>query len=65
MFNIQNAMQIINQIRNPQQILVRMGIPQDKMQSPDSVAQYLLNNGRISQQQIDQAKTLYQQMFKR
>lgn len=65
MFNIQNAMQIINQIRNPQQILVRMGIPQDKVQSPDSVAQYLLNNGRISQQQIDQAKTLYQQMFKR
>lgn len=65
MFNIQNAMQIINQIRNPQQILVRMGIPQDKMQSPDSVAQYLLNNGRISQQQIDQAKTLYQQMFKK
>lgn len=65
MFNIQNAMQIINQIRNPQQMLVRMGIPQDKVQSPDSVAQYLLNNGRISQQQIDQAKTLYQQMFKR
>ena len=65
MFNIQNAMQIINQIRNPQQMLVRMGIPQDKLQSPDSVAQYLLNNGRISQQQIDQAKTLYQQMFKR
>lgn len=46
-------------------MLVRMGIPQDKLQSPDSVAQYLLNNGRISQQQIDQAKTLYQQMFKR
>jgi hypothetical protein len=55
------AMNFINQIRNPQQFLQGMGIPQEFIKSPDDAAQYLLQNGKVTQQQIDQAK----QMFKR
>lgn len=29
------------------------------MQSPDEVAQYLLNNGKVSQAQVNQAKQLW------
>lgn len=30
------------------------------MQSPDEVAQYLLNNGKVSQAQVNQAKQMWQ-----
>jgi hypothetical protein len=42
-----------------------MGIPQEHIESPDSVAQYLLNNGKVNQQQIQQANMMYQSMFRR
>lgn len=29
------------------------------MQSPDEVAQYLLNNGKVSQAQVNQAKQMW------
>lgn len=29
------------------------------MQSPDEVAQYLLNNGKVSQSQVNQAKQMW------
>lgn len=61
--NIQQMVQMVQQIRNPQQMLQRMGIPQECMGSPQSVEQFLLNNGRVTQQQIDQAKNMYRQMF--
>ena len=63
MFNFQQAMQMMQQFQNPQQMLQRMGIPQEHIGSPQSVEQYLLNSGRISQQQIEQAKNMYQKMF--
>lgn len=59
MFNFQAAMQMIQQIRNPQQFLQGMGIPNEVMKSPDDVAQYLLNNGKVTQQQIQQAKSIF------
>ena len=64
MFNIQNAMQMIQQIQNPQQMLKKMGIPEEHMQSPQDVAQYLLNNGKVTQEQINQASQMYQ-MFRK
>ena len=62
--NIQQAFQMMQQIRNPQQLLQRMGIPQEHINSPQSVEEYLLSSGRINQQQIEQAKQLYQQFFR-
>jgi len=62
MFNFQMAQQLIQSIQNPQQMLMRMGIPQDVMSSPQNVAEYLLKNGRVTQQQIQQANAMYQQM---
>ena len=59
--NIMQAMNFIKQVNNPQQFLQGLGIPQEHINSPDDVAQYLLQNGRVTQQQIDQAK----QMFRR
>ena len=61
MLNFQNAFQMIQQMQNnPQMILQRFGIP-DHLKSPDEVAQYLMQSGKVTQQQIDQAK----QFFKR
>lgn len=60
-----NILQMINQLsQNPQQILQKFGIPQN-CNTPESVAQYLINSGKISQQQINQANNLYNQIFKR
>ena len=57
--NIQQAMQFVQQFRgNPQQMLQRFGIPQE-CNSPDSVAKYLLDNGKVTQQQIEQAKSFF------
>ena len=62
MFNM-NLLQMVNQYaNNPQQILQRYGIPQE-CNSPESVAKYLMDNGRVNQQQINQANQLYRQLF--
>ncbi len=63
MVNIQQAMQIMQAMRNPQQLMQRMGIPQESMGSPQDVAQYLMQSGKVTQQQIEQAKSMYQQYF--
>ena len=65
MFNFQQAMSFIQQAQNPQQILQRMGVPKECMGSPKDTADYLLQSGKVSQQQIEQATQMYQQMFKR
>ena len=65
MFNYQNAMQFIQTMKNPQQFLQNMGIPKEHMNNPQDVEKYLLDNGRITQEQIDQAKNLYSQLFHR
>lgn len=57
--NIQNAIQFM---QNPQQMLQRMGIPQEYMSSPQSVAQYLLDNGKVTQEQIERANSIYNQL---
>ena len=65
MFNFQQAMNFIQQVQNPQQMLQSMGVPKECMGSPKETADYLLQSGKVSQQQIDQATQMYQQMFKR
>lgn len=60
MFNIQQFMQMA---QNPQQMLAKMGIPSEYLSNPQTVAQYLLDSGRVNQQQIQQANTMYQQFF--
>lgn len=57
--NMFQAMQMINQFRNnPQALLQRYGIPSE-CNSPDSVAKYLLDNGKVTQNQIDQARQFF------
>lgn len=65
MVNIQQAMQLMNQFQNPQQLIQKMGIPQEFANTPQDVANYLLQNGKVTQQQIDQATNMYQRFFKR
>ena len=61
--NFQYAMNMIQQLQNPQAMLQKMGIPKEVMTSPQDVAQYLLNNGKVTQEQIEQAGKMYQQIF--
>ena len=56
MINFQNAMAMIQAIKNPQQMLANMGIPQEHLSSPDSAAQYLLNSGRVNLSGCDTPK---------
>ena len=63
MINILGLLQTINQIsRNPQQIFDRFNIPR-QCNNPDSVMQYLISNGKVTQNQINQANSLYRQIF--
>jgi hypothetical protein len=59
--NIQNLMQIM---QNPQATLERFGIPKDCMSNPQDTAKYLLDNGKVTAEQIQQAQQMYQ-MFRR
>ncbi len=57
--NLMQAMQMITQYRNnPQGILQRFGIPQN-LQTPDEVADYLMKNRRVTQEQINQARNFF------
>lgn len=58
-----NLIQLISQLsQNPQQLLQKYGIPQN-LNTPQSVADYLINNGKVTQQQINQANQMYRQFF--
>jgi hypothetical protein len=60
-----NMLQMINQLSsNPTQIFSMFGIPKE-CNTPESVTQYLINSGKISQAQINQANNLYRQIFNR
>ena len=60
-----NMNAFLQMIQNPQATLQRMGIPQEYMTSPQSVTEYLLNNGKVTQAQIQQANSMYQNLFGR
>jgi hypothetical protein len=65
MFNIQQAMRFAQMIQNPKQTLQSMGIPEEHLDSPNNAMQYLINNGRVTQNQVNQFSNLYNQFNKR
>ena len=62
--NSMNFMQMLQQLRqNPMQMLSqRFNVPQN-IQNPQDIIQHLLNTGQISQDQVNQAMQMRQQMF--
>ena len=51
-----NLLSIYQQMMsNPTQFLSQMGIPQDIMNDPNKIIQHLLNTGRVTQDQVNQA----------
>ena len=65
MFNIQQVMNFAQQMQNPQQILQRMGIPQNYLDSPQNAMKYLIENGKVTQDQVNQISNLYNQFHRR
>lgn len=56
MINPNQLMQMVNQIKNnPMSMLGNYGIPQNISNDPNAVVQHLLNNGRITQAQYNNA----------
>lgn len=64
MFNIQQAMRFAQLMQNPQQMLQKMGIPQEHLESPQDAMKYLIDNGRVTQDQINQISNLYNQFHR-
>ena len=62
--NNMNFMQMLQQLRqNPMQMLSqRFNVPQN-IQNPQDIIQHLLNTGQISQNQVNQAMQMRQQMY--
>ena len=60
--NIQQAMQRAQQLRsmmqNPQEIVRQFysDVPAEYQNDPDKILKYMIDSGRITQQQIDQVK---------
>jgi len=59
--------------KNPMSFITKMNVPQQYLNNPDSIIQYLMNTGQISQDQynqiVKQAKELqnnpmFKQLFK-
>lgn len=56
-------MQMLTQIKsNPMSILGQFGVPQNLSNSPQDVIQHLMNNGKISQDQYNEAVKQAQNM---
>lgn len=57
-------LQMLNQFRqNPMQLLAQRGIniPQNISNDPQAIIQYMLNNGMVNQQQVNQAMQMVKQ----
>lgn len=49
-------LQMLSQLKsNPMSMLKQYGIPQDIANNPQAIIQHLMNNGRISQEQYNNA----------
>lgn len=56
-------MQMLAQIKNnPEGFLAQYGIPKEMSNDPQAIIQSMLNNGRITQNQYNQAMQIAQQM---
>lgn len=58
--------QLLNTInrlsKDPKQLLQQFGIPTE-CNNPQSIIQYLMNSGKVTQAQINQTNTLYRRIF--
>lgn len=62
-----NMMGLLGQLKaNPMQFILqrKMNVPQGMMNDPNAIMQHLLSTGQITQQQINQAYQMAQQMGK-
>lgn len=63
MMDIRSLFQAYAQLRqNPSQFLQKFNIPQEYMNNPQGAIQYLMNNGKISQEQFNNANNQLKQM---
>lgn len=61
--NPMQLMQMLPQLKsNPMAILGQMGVPQNISNNPQAVIQNLMNSGRITQSQYDQAMQMAKNM---
>lgn len=61
--NIGNLLSMYQNFRqNPVQFLGGMNLPQGITNDPNQIIQHLMNNGKVSQQQYNQAMQLAQQL---
>ena len=54
--------QFMQFVKNPGQYMNKMGIPQGMQNNPQAAIQYLMDNGRLSQAQYNQAQEQAKQM---
>lgn len=58
-----NILQMLTQIKaNPMSMLSQYGVPQNIANDPQAVIQHLMNTGKISQDQYNQAVKMAQNM---
>lgn len=63
MMNIKNLFSMYSQLlSNPNQVLQQLNIPQEYANNPQGAIQYLMNNGRISQEQYNKANNQLKQL---
>ena len=61
--NIGALLQAYTQLRqNPSQMLSQLGIPQEYASNPQGAIQYLMNSGKVSQEQFNNANNQLKQM---
>ena len=59
---IQQVMGTLQQFQqNPMQFLTRYNIPSEYANDPNGMIQYMMNSGKITQEQYNQANALFQQ----
>lgn len=60
-----NLLNQLQQVSNdPKALFRKFGIP-EQLNSPQDVAQYLMNSGKVTQEQVNRANQIYRQIFKR
>ena len=63
MMNIKALFNAYTQLmQNPAQLLQQLNIPQEYVNDPEGAIQYLMNNGKITQQQYNNANNQLKQL---
>lgn len=56
-------MMLFKQFMNdPRQFMARMGIPADQIQTPNQAIEWLMRNGKVTQQQYNRAAQMAKEM---